>query len=107
VKPISEIIADRILATVLELGSMVLADPALIEEVRGMHSLQLMRLLTVARPIPPPDAEIFLVSGAETDLEELPMAAPRIEPIAVPQLKKIKPRKDYGSKDRPIFTAAA
>ncbi len=74
---------------------MVLTDPSMTEEVRGMHSLHLMRLLTVARPIPPPEEKVAIVTftqrtGGFVDLTD------RVAPPAPVKEKKPKKGKRHG-----------
>jgi hypothetical protein len=92
VRPISEIIAERILQTVIELSALVLADDIMTDEVKGIHALHLLRLLNTSAPAAPPTVVWSQREGSFIDLTE------RVEPPKAPKQKNTGPRKGHPAK---------
>jgi transposase len=89
-------IAERL----LDAGAELLADTSISEEVRGQHAVNLLRILTVARPMPPPEKKVEWTQrpGGFVDLTD------RVAPPAPVKAKKPKKKGKWG-KQR-VFTDA-
>jgi hypothetical protein len=95
--PTFQKIVERIAEAILELGSDLLADQTIDEQVRGLHALHLSKILTTARSHAPPDAKEGFKFKPRPDLMDRPV-------ILVVQAKSPKTKLD---KTKPVPPAKA